>query len=147
MRLKIFLSPWASSVGFAAALLFAAAGVNAQGPAVAPADRVIALSAADQNRVVTAPVGAVIAVRLPENASTGYQWVVDAADPALFDPPTRESIYPERPPGFVGGGGEAVWRFRVRAAGAGAIQLRYGRAWEQDHTADQRFQVRIEVRP
>jgi len=88
---------------------------------------------------VAVALGDVLAVRLPENPTTGYVWTIESAN-ALLE--LLESAY--RVEGdAVGAGGTRTFRFRAVQAGAGDVHLRLARAWET--TAVDAFRVRVAV--
>ena len=61
-----------------------------------------ALTADDDGRSATLKVGEAVTVTLPENASTGYRWAIDSADPALITISEPAASYQA---GAVGSGG------------------------------------------
>ena len=97
----------------------------------------------DDGKRVTARVGDEVVLRLPENASTGYRWAPDGYDAALLDLAEESASYA----GAVGSGGEAVFRFRVKAAGSGLLRMKVWRHWEGESSVIKRFAVTIEARP
>ena len=82
-----------------------------------------------------------IVVRIPENATTGYRWVVDEL------PDSVELLEDEfMPPGSVHPGAEGERRvvLRAKAPGSGTVALRLERPWE--HEAVDRFEALVTVR-
>src|ERR1700758_5378544 len=79
------------------------------------------LTAADNGRTVELPVGDEVALRLPENATTGYRWAIDSADANLVD--IKEGQYVSTSE-KMGGGGEAQWLIKAKAPGATSIKLK-----------------------
>lgn len=100
------------------------------------------LSPADDGAVVPARVGDAIEISLPGKPSGGYRWLAEAVPDGL-EQAAQDIAFA---PGRVGGGNETRLQFRVTAAGAGVLRLRYGRPWEADEPALKTFAVRIEAR-
>lgn len=101
----------------------------------------LTLTEADNGRQVPAHVGDEISLHLAENATTGYRWAVESHDTALTSIEARAN-YPNN---AIGAGGEAIFRFRVTAAGAGKLALIYWRHWEGAGSIIRRFSVTIEA--
>jgi inhibitor of cysteine peptidase len=91
---------------------------------------------------ITIHVGDVIALHLPENATTGYRWAITSLDEARFV--LEDSGYHAQGHG-VGSGGEAYWNLRARTAGRSRIELVNRREWEGDRSIIDRFAIDVEV--
>ena len=102
------------------------------------------LSEPDDGSTVTLRPGESVRIVLPENATTGYRWVIDQHDAALVEALPAESRYLQP---AMGSGGEAVFTFRARRPGDGRIMLKHWRSWEGDSSVIARFAVRVQVRP
>jgi inhibitor of cysteine peptidase len=89
----------------------------------------VVLGPGDHGSTVEARAGDEFIVRLPENASTGYRWALDAlpdwlrvtGDQLDLDDPTT-----------AGAGGTRVLTIAVDAAGEAELTLRKRRSWESD---------------
>jgi predicted secreted protein len=83
----------------------------------------------DTAHPITALPGDRIILRIPENATTGYQWAVDHVDGAL-KVESNEFVLPghARP----GAGGERVIVLAVRATGGARVVLSQRRSWEAE---------------
>jgi predicted secreted protein len=93
----------------------------------------------ESGTVATVKPGDEIVLRLPENATTGYQWTVDSVAGPI-DVVSSDLTAPfERP----GAAGERVVRLRAAAPGSAAARLALSRAWETEPV--ERFEVRLEV--
>jgi inhibitor of cysteine peptidase len=103
-----------------------------------------ALTADDDGRSATLKVGEAVTVTLPENASTGYRWAIDSADPALITISEPAASYQA---GAVGSGGEVIWTFVAKAPGATTVALKRWRHWEGDASVVQRFGFRLSIVP
>ena len=89
---------------------------------------------------VSVSVGDAVTLRLPENASTGYVWSVDAGE-GLSTEDDRMVPDAEAAPGA---GGEHVIRLRARLAGTWEVLLRLERAWEPEPAEERRVVVTVE---
>ncbi len=101
--------------------------------------RVITLDA-DGAAADVAP-GERLELRLPENAGTGYQWVLDGPEPPLRV--VEETLHPVAD--RAGGTGEH--RFVLHADGPGETTLvaRHARPWAPDSEV-RRFRLTVRVR-
>lgn len=131
---------------FAPALAVLIAGCASDTAPAASAER--ELTAADSAAPVQAAVGQVFVVRVPSNASTGYNWAWDQAAAAGVivqdGQPTMAGVNPD--PQMVGSGGTQTWRFRAASAGQGELRLDYRRAWEKGTAPAQTVRWQIQVR-
>ena len=101
------------------------------------------LDAADDGTVVEAVVGEQILLRLEGNPTTGYEWQVDAGDPAvlaLAGEPDYESSSDAD-----GAGGTYTFRFDAVATGETQLELEYAPTWGAPEAAPQVFSVTVAV--
>ena len=98
------------------------------------------LTEADNGRTVSARVGDVLDVQLPENATAGFRWTPDPAEGGVLVAEATGASYPA---GSTGSGGIAVFHFRVLASGTATLRLRLGRSWQA--TATEEFTVTVEA--
>ncbi len=89
---------------------------------------------------VRASLGDRIVVRLPENASTGYQWTVSGLDASLAVESNRLEL-PD--PLLPGAPSTRVVRLRPTAPGRAVISLQLKRRWE--HEPVERFSAEVVV--
>lgn len=84
--------------------------------------------------------GETFEVRLPENASTGYQWVVvglaDEVELLGDDTVASEPLVP-------GAQGLHCFRFIARGTPRGRVALELRRSWERLPDPEDRFEVRV----
>lgn len=93
----------------------------------------------DEGTEVSAVVGDRVVLRLPENATTGYQW---SAEPSEHVEVVASSLEP--PVGAApGAAGARVVRLRVVSPGEATVTLRLARQWET--AAVQQRQVRLHL--
>jgi inhibitor of cysteine peptidase len=102
------------------------------------------LTSFDHGRTIEVPVGESIAIRLPENPTTGYRWTVDSITPRILTA-DEGRFAPEVDVG-VGGGGYREIQVRVTHEGAAEIRLKLGQPWEGENAVADRFEVRFVVR-
>ncbi len=102
----------------------------------------IMLTETAQGSTVDVAVGQSVVVELPENASTGYRWVVDHIQPPLVE---AAEAHPRYPSGAVGAGGRAVWTFTAKAPGSAAVVLKRWRPWEGEAGVAERFRFVMRV--
>lgn len=78
--------------------------------------------------------GDLLRVELAQNASTGYEWLVDGIEPEkLTDMGTDYSGY-SSDPDLAGGGGIQLLCFQAVSAGTTTLRLTYRRPWLADAT-------------
>ncbi|GAB3149592.1 protease inhibitor I42 family protein [Amycolatopsis sp. NPDC004378] len=79
-------------------------------------------------------------LRLPENASTGYQWVLDEPGPPLRV--VEETLHPAA--GRAGGTGEHRFVLHADRPGETTVVAREARAWAPDSEV-RRFRLTVRV--
>ena len=92
---------------------------------------------------VSARSGDELVVRLPEVATTGYQWAVDQISGPLKI--VSSEVVPAVPQDGAppGSGGERFIRVATTGKGSGAVRIELRRVWETE-PAD-RFEFRVQV--
>jgi len=107
-------------------MLLLAACAGAQAESGAPVD----LYELDEDQCV-------LTVRLPANATTGYQWDFEISNPELLELIASEYVADEAAQGMVGAGG--TWAASFKSAGTAegmggrvALTLRYARPFEPE---------------
>jgi inhibitor of cysteine peptidase len=101
------------------------------------------LRAADRDTDLEVSEGDTFEVRLPENASTGFQWSVTALPPGVeLVEDALDLDVGARP----GGEAEHRFAFRVSGAGSGQLGLELRRSWETRSEPEARFAVRMSPR-
>ena len=103
-----------------------------------------ALTEADHGRTVEVHVGGTVALRLHENASTGYRWEFDKLDTNVVG--VSEGKYVPHT-AAVGSGGDMQWILEPRAPGTTQVNLKLLRSWEGDSSIQKRFAVTLVIRP
>jgi inhibitor of cysteine peptidase len=112
----------------------------------------VVLNQGNNGERVRLRLGDEIALRLPENATTGYRWHTDRAEGVVEEETsTSESSAPSSPPDernpVVGRGGLRAFHFRTSKAGPGRLALSYYREWEGEGSAIDTFAVDLDVIP
>lgn len=102
----------------------------------------VTLTQEQNGTVVESHVGDVIAVKLPENASTGYRWSVEQSDPAVV---AEQSSSYEQGFGGVGAGGTRIFTFKAVSTGNANLRLKLSRSWESNTGPANRFEASIHV--
>jgi predicted secreted protein len=92
----------------------------------------------DNGSSVAVSPGDLITIRLPENASTGYQWCLDELTGPV-EVASDQAVPPERI--RPGAAGERLIVLAVRALGSGHIRLALKRPWEAEPI--ERFVVNV----
>ena len=101
------------------------------------------LTLADDGGAVELAPGETLAIRLPENAATGYRWTADDLDPH------RLELLPEQPRragAAVGSGGEIAFLVRALAPGTTTLSLSNRREWVGAASTIGRFRLRVHIR-
>ena len=78
---------------------------------------------------VSAKVGDVIKLELPENPTTGYRWAVGTVDTKILV--LERDDYQPGGQG-IGSGGVRLLRFGTRGRGSAGLQCRLERLWESN---------------
>lgn len=102
------------------------------------------LTESDNGTTVDLRIGETVALRLHENASSGYRWVFDAQEARLVG--VREGPFLRRS-GAVGSGGDMQWILEAKAAGEARVSFKLIRQWEGDASCRNQFVVTLRVRP
>ncbi len=98
------------------------------------------LSDQDRGRTVDVNVGSVITLRLKENPTTGYRWVVGTS-PGLEQAGDRFEAG-----SAAGAAGMRELQFRAVQVGTHDLRLENRRVWEGEGSAVDRFEVRVIVK-
>jgi len=102
----------------------------------------VTLTAADNGKVVDVVEGEAIALRLRENASTGYRWEFDGLDRTYIG--LQEGEYAGQADAF-GTGGDARWTLVPRKPGTVEVRLKRWRRWEGEDSVRERFAVTLRI--
>ncbi len=92
---------------------------------------------ADQHnhgQTVQLAVGDTLELRLPENPTTGYQWVTTTIDNTLLSELAHDFIPPATD--AYGAGGVRILRYRALARGRSPLELTLRREWEPENPID-----------
>src|ERR1700731_2459674 len=76
---------------------------------------------------VSAKVGDMLTIQLPENPTTGYRWTVMADFGSLT---LKEDEFEPAGQSNIGGGGLRRWRFAAERAGGSQVEFQLTRTWE-----------------
>jgi len=104
----------------------------------------VTVTTAQNGQTVIVKVGDAIRLELPENATTGYRWNLDALDRARIEVEREGSRgYGSR----VGDAGMATWTLRARAPARTVLGLKQSRHWEGERSILRRFVVTLDIEP
>jgi inhibitor of cysteine peptidase len=102
----------------------------------------------DNNRALNVVVGQRFVVRLSENPTTGYVWVVDG-QPALFVLQSSDYVADAQPnsqgKALVGGGGQRSFAFVAKKVGTATLKLKQWRPWQGDSSIVDTFSIDVQV--
>ncbi len=126
----------------AVVLVFGAGGVDPAGAdSTEGAEGMTAtVTSVEDGRTVSVAVGDTLAIRLHENATTGYRWEVETYDEDIVTLQDSSANYAED---AVGSGGQVTFRFDVKAPGKTEVHLKLWRSWEGEDSVVQRFTVTL----
>lgn len=101
---------------------------------------------ADNGKTVSVNEGKLVAVYLPSNPTTGYDWQVTTTDKSFGYPTTR--FFPASKATGSGGTTRLVWKTQApfSLVGQHKVVLSYKRAWESKAAA-KTFSFTVDVRP
>jgi inhibitor of cysteine peptidase len=100
------------------------------------------LTGADNGRAIELRVGDDVVLRLPENATTGYRWGIDAADESLVE--IKEGEYSPAS-NAIGVGGEVQWIVHAKAPGVTQVKLKRWRRWEGERSVVERYEITLRI--
>ena len=103
----------------------------------------VTLTAADNGKAVDVVEGEAIALRLRENAATGYRWEFDGLDRTYIEAQEGESV---RQADASGTGGETRWILVSSKRGTVEVRLKRWRRWEGEGSVRERFAVTLKIR-
>jgi inhibitor of cysteine peptidase len=97
----------------------------------------------DNGALVEVPRGSKVTIELPENPTTGFQWIVNAID-ELFLAPEGDAFLTGNQMG-LGGGGVRRFFFRAKGSGCTSLSLIQKRAWQSDNEATGSFKLAVQI--
>ena len=101
---------------------------------------------AAEPKPITVAAGHEFKIKLPGNATTGYQWV-------LAKPPDAKLVkllgseYKPADSKLAGAGGVSTWTFKALAEGKTEMQLDYLRSWERNEKPAQTTNFVVVIKP
>lgn len=111
-------------------------------PAAPPSPAPVRVGMEDNGKTVNVKKGQVVVLALPENATTGFEWVVTRADKTLGQP---KSGAEPADPASVGGGGKHTFTWSTASAqGSHVVELEYKRSFEKTKAA-KTFKVTLKI--
>jgi len=88
---------------------------------------------------ITAEPDETVEIRLPANATTGYEWVLDKGYHTRYVEFVKKD-YEVADPELLGSSGTSIWIFRAGHEGVTELTLEYLRPWEEE-TEDKKVVV------
>jgi inhibitor of cysteine peptidase len=101
------------------------------------------VSETDNGRTLQARVGDVIYVRLAENPTTGYRWIVLPGAESVL--PLRNDDFQQDVSGGIGSGGVRSFRFEVIDLGTAQLELVLRPEWEPASSAQKQYRLTVVV--
>ncbi len=102
----------------------------------------VSISKSDLGKTVHVHKGDSISVKLDENPTTGYRWVVETVDNQILE--LLGSSYSPLETG-IGAGGLRSFNFLVKLQGKANLQLKLIREWESSSAAIDHFEVILQA--
>jgi inhibitor of cysteine peptidase len=103
----------------------------------------VVFSKEDNGALVQVSRGSKVTIELPENPTTGYQWIVNGVD-ELFLAPEGDAFLTGHQMG-LGAGGVRRFFFRAKGTGCTSLSLINKRAWQADNKAGGSFKIAVQV--
>jgi inhibitor of cysteine peptidase len=88
----------------------------------------ILITDTERDRTVSAAVGDVLTIELPENPTTGFRWQVASVDAGVLSLQADEFL--QRASTAVGSGSVRIFRFLTVNPGSTDVRLELKRTWE-----------------
>ncbi len=105
----------------------------------------IDLTQSEQGKTIDVRQNEEIAIRLDENPSTGYRWVVEQDGGEILH--LLHSDFVQSTGDRIGAGGQRVFTFQALKAGDASLKFKLWRSWEGDRSLKARFAVDVRVKP
>jgi inhibitor of cysteine peptidase len=97
-------------------------------------------------RTVELHVGETLMIKLPENASTGFRWIVPPESARKLEKILREEEQPVQGPGnLIGRPGIRNFYFQALKPGKVDLELYYQRPWETAKPPARKFKLHIRI--
>jgi inhibitor of cysteine peptidase len=87
---------------------------------------------------VDLPRGEVLAIRLKENPSTGYRWMIESAEGLAPEDGGSSNPVP-------GAAGIREFRFRAIASGLHQLSLKHWRDWQGESSVIGRYLIKVNI--
>lgn len=108
-----------------------------------PVPKEVQVDQASNGKAFRLFVGQILSLRLLENPSTGFQWIVEENESSPLE--QKESMF--RPtPGGPGAGGTRVFRFLAKGIGLVRLKLMCQRPWFAPSKPSETFSINLRIR-
>ncbi len=102
------------------------------------------LNETDADKTIEIAADDTVEIRLPENATAGYRWTLQAIDKFICEVIAEERHGPDKV--IPGAPGTHVWRLKATHAGDCGIEIAYRRSWQADVPPARTFKLKLRVR-
>lgn len=102
------------------------------------------ITQAENGKSLAVGGGDAIAITLPENPTTGFEWAIDQTDSKIIE--LRDAVFSLLSEPGIGSGGVRTFRFQAKIPGTVQLRLKKWRSWQGDSSIEERFEVTILVR-
>jgi inhibitor of cysteine peptidase len=103
----------------------------------------IELGQADNGKLIELHREQKLAIRLPENPTTGYLWNIVSYNKEIIA--LESSVFSSAPSSGVGGSGERTFVFKATNIGTTQLQMKHWQSWEGDQSVDKHYHLTIRV--
>jgi predicted secreted protein len=103
------------------------------------------LAQADQGKTITLKVGQSLTLRLNENPTTGYRWIIPTLENQIIQMVDDRFDRPVTHPNLMGAGGERIFVFQAKRAGTYHLTLENKQSWDLVTPAAESFSITVQI--
>ncbi len=107
-------------------------------------DPVVNIGESDAGKSIELKKGNTLVVTLPGNVTTGYNWEMEAQEPAILKQAGEPEVTPDSD--AIGAPGKIVLKFTAAQAGQATLKLVYHRPWEKGVAPIKTYEVTVVVK-
>lgn len=104
------------------------------------------LTEQDNGKEITVEKGTEIAIELPSNPTTGFDWYIEKLPENLEPAGAKTYVSSKTDKNVVGAGGTTKFTFKAVKSGEGTLVLIYKRHWEGVTSESKKFEIKINIR-
>jgi inhibitor of cysteine peptidase len=101
------------------------------------------ITEADHGKTIDLRKGDSLTIRLPENPTTGFRWVLNEHDGLALEPTASPVFEPSG--SAVGAGGGRTFGFLAKVPGEYGIAFNLRRPWEKEVSPGRTFAVNVRI--